>query len=355
MVAMVQGSNSPSATDFTRNAQSSQKADIALVQRGATMVKDRSERSQLQRDLESSDCPLTRNREVDYFHVRKVVEILDTIGLPYFLHGGTALGLMRFGAISIQPHPGKEDRFAVDNDLDFFVLSVDDVERDALMNNFRDMCNAAGIFSLCQHSHLEWSKEGTDLELPGLEGAPPVADIFDVRRKDDGRCYIKGWPQPYEFDCDQVFPVVEAKYYDFGIPVPRAPMAFMSAAVPWHREQPFPEYGSGCDGLAYPQWLTSAEDPGADVDLDARPARSGSIPRELLKQCARSLRDEGYASFAECFDTNEVEEPDGQERQHAIGDSSTVSKPVTLRPHQSLANPDLKLALLSMRAPPAGK
>lgn len=209
------------------------------------------------------------------------------------------MALLRVGAVSIHPDPNSERRFAFDNDLDFFAVCKSKSDREAFCSTIEKKCQEAQIFKGCRGCWVNWPAKGTDLSVAGKEGTDPDTYIFDSRENGDGAIEVS-WSKPWVIPHSKIFPLRKAKYYDVAVPVAREPMHFFSNAIPWSAAQPSPEYGSGCDGMAYPAWLTSKANWGS-VASKERQVEGLNISRSVLEQCARALDSAGFASFSECF------------------------------------------------------
>jgi len=255
-----------------------------------------------------SGCPVVREVEADYKYVKAVAQIVKNIGRPYVITGGSSMGLLRFGAVSIQPDPKSDRRFANDNDLDFFVYSRNDSDREAFCTEAAKQCKEAKIFDGCGCG-MVWRNEGTSMIVPGKEDAKPDAAFFDLRDFNETHMVVQNWPNnferegltPWKIDRSVLFPARKAKYYDQEFDIAHQPVEFLSNAVPVYRNQPVPEYGSGCLGMAYPSWLVSDAKWGGGDEWE-RKVTGLSISLDVLEQCSRALDEEGFASFySDCF------------------------------------------------------
>lgn len=253
-------------------------------------------------------CPFERQVEPDNRYVAAILKILEKIGRPYFLGGGGALSLLRFGSLGAW-QPGGDRHVGFDTDLDFFVLSEDDGGHDDLLATITEYCEAEGIFSSCDWSRISWA--GTeDMALCSRKdwGCHPFADFFDLREVNATHLLVHAWGRPsreWLIERDTVMPFGAAKLQDLRVPVPHRPVKFFSEALPDGyangTDLARPEYGVGCWGMAYSSRVL--EDLlGGERELNRFGAYESVRDLERsLRQCAEGLDRAGFASFVECF------------------------------------------------------
>jgi len=248
--------------------------------------------------IPTSGCPLVHKVEKDYKYVKKVVQILDSIGKPYFISGGSGMAMLRFGAISIHPNATSERHFAFDHDLEFLQVFDNDTDFHASCEKFRQKCEDAKIFKECSKCWARWPREDSNMIIPGREDYDPDVSIRRVDDTHDGNLNV-AWRGPRVLDRDIVFPLRKAKYYDIAVPVAQNPMDFFKH-VPLSGHAPLLEYGKGCEDMAFPLWLKNNAEWGPPTATELA-VKGLNIPRGILSLCANALDAAGFASFSSCF------------------------------------------------------
>lgn len=270
---------------------------------------DEDDRGSVGQGKVKTSCPLVQKKESDYKHVKTLLKVLKMLKRPYFVGGGSGLCLLRFGALSVQLNAST--RVACDGDLDIFMYSKDDDDRQALRYDLLTACQSfSHQFSQCtDYFRIGWRPKGGTSLCTAQEGrckncncmdpagaeadspADPFADVYDLRDFNSSHMYVKAWGvhnRSWFMRREILLPSSTAQYYDQSVPMARDVMSYYAASMSWD-DTPGPEYGMGCNNLAYPGFLMQQ--------------LSNSQGHCAMRRCAFSLQKAGKASFAQCFDT----------------------------------------------------